>query len=148
MDDDVIADLEGGLIFDKLLYLLVKLLFGDAGLDLQKVQRLKAGGVVAQGGADLVAVAAVLLDVQRLQHRRVVALMLKGVGVENHAAADGLQRGVKAQNKAVAGLDGDLLLQAQLGVAAFPGADRIAVEQHHLAQDVPRAVVEVQAGGV
>ena len=74
--------------------------------------------------------------------------MLKGVGVEDDAAADGFHRRVEAQDKAVAGLDSDLLLQAQLRVAAFAGAHAVAVEQDNLAQDVPRTVVEMQAGGI
>ena len=43
-----------------------------------KKSSVSSGRVVAQGGADLVAVAAVLLNIQRLPHRRVVRLCLKG----------------------------------------------------------------------
>jgi len=62
VDDHVVADTEGNLVLDELVDLLLKLLFGDAGLNLQKVERFKAGGIIPQGSADLFAVGAAFLE--------------------------------------------------------------------------------------
>lgn len=60
--------------------------------------------------------------------------------VKDDAAADGLERRIKADHEAVAALRGDVLGEAELGIGALAGGEGVAVEQHDLGKPRRRAV--------
>ena len=68
--------------------------------------------------------------------------------VKDDAAADGLERRIKADHEAVAALRGDVLGEAELGIGALTGGEGVTVEQHDLGKPRRRAVAEVDARAV
>ena len=68
--------------------------------------------------------------------------------VKDDAAADGLERRIKADHEAVAALRGDALGEAELGIGALTGGEGVTVEQHDLGKPRRRAVAEVDARAV
>ena len=101
-------------------------------------RHLGGGG---HGGAEFrqhldhpVAAGAGFLNFQGIQHTLLEPLVPGGRIVQDHAAADGLQRRIEPDHEPVSGLGGDGIRQPQLGVAALPGIQGIPVQQHHLGQ--------------
>ena len=74
--------------------------------------------------------------------------MFEWIGVEDDTTADGFQWGIEAEDKAVACLNGNLFFQSKLSIAAFSGADAVAVKKYNLAQNVSCTVIQMQAGSV
>ncbi len=52
VNHNAVADPEGGFVLEQLLNLLVELFLWNGGLYLKEIQRLEAGGIVMQSGAD------------------------------------------------------------------------------------------------
>ena len=106
----------------------------------------QSGALSGQGVDQLLVAAAALPDGQTLQDGLVPGLVLPGRLVQDHAAADGLQRGEEADDEAVAPLGVQLLLEPQLGVAALAGLEGFPVQQDDLGQPDGGTVVEMDGG--
>ena len=100
---------------------------------------------LADGLHELRLVRSALAHGERGEHTRIVSLVAIRLLVQDHPAADSLERRIKAHHKAVALPRGERFAQPQLGIAALARTQRIAVQQHRLCKAHRRAVVEVQA---
>ena len=100
---------------------------------------------LADGLHELCLVRSALAHGERGDHARVVSLVPVRMLVQDHPAADSLERRIKAHHKAVALPRGERFAQPQLGIAALARTQRVAVQQHRLCKAHRRTVVEVQA---
>ena len=117
----------------------------QVGLEPQLGQGHVPGTIFPEQGFHLGFFIPLLQHIQHLRDFHIPLLMLMRLGVQDLAAADGLDGGIKPHHKMVPRFQSDGLLKAELGIAAFPGEQLLhAPQQHRLAQELLCAAVKMQ----